>query len=137
MNMNDTDFGAMKHNGIDAWDCRCEFEFPHPKTRHFAVHLWAPETGPSDAQRFGFRELKTRYRELWPDIANGIVSVHPTLKSINELNSSTSEWVAVHISEHAEDSIELVYYLVLPDEGSRGYFAPLDGWNIREVIVAE
>lgn len=135
--MIDPDFGLMRHNGIDGWDCRVAFDFPHGKARSFAVHIWASEDGLSETQRLAFRQLKSRYDQLWPEIAKGILAVHQTLKSADELNDSVSEFVAVHIGEHAEDSVELVYDLDLQGEGSRGYFVPLSNWTVNEVIVAE
>jgi hypothetical protein len=48
-----------------------------------------------------------------------------------------SQFIAVHIGEHAEDSVELVYTLSLPTEGSRAYFVPLSDWKVSEVVVAE
>jgi hypothetical protein len=134
--MPDPDFGEMRFN-IDAWDCRVKYDFPHRHTHSFAVHIWSKDTGPSEAQRVAFRELKSRYHQLWPEIASGILGVHPTLKSVDDLNESISPFVAVHIGEHAEDSVELVYNLSLPTEGSRGYFVSLYEWKVKEVIVAD
>jgi hypothetical protein len=134
--MSDPDFGEMQFN-IDAWDCRVKYDFPHGNTHSFAIHIWSDDSGPSEAQRVAFRELKSRYHQLWPGIASGILGVHPTLKSVDDLNGSTSQFVAVHLGEHAEHSVELVYDLALPGEGSRGYFVLLAGWKIKEVIVAD
>ena len=135
--MSDPDFGTMTYNGIDAWDCRVGFEFPHPKACYWAVHVWAPATGPSDSQRLRFRELKSRYSELWAAISHALVNVHPTLTSLDDLNNSTSECVAVHLGEHDEGTVEIVYTLGLPEEGGRGYFVPLEGWEVGTVVVAE
>lgn len=137
MSKNDPDFGLMKHNNIDAWDCRLNGDFPHANTRQWAVHVWASEAGPSNAQRSKFRELKSRYAKLWPEIAHGIVSVHTGLTSVDELNASTPDYVSVHLGEYSENSVELVYNLNLADEGSRGYFVMLDEWKVEEVVVAE
>jgi hypothetical protein len=135
--MCDADFGMMRHNAIDAWDCCVEFDFPHRNTSTFAVHVWASQAGPTEVQRLAFRELKSRYLQLWPDIANGILGVHPSLKTVEDLNQFMSQFIAVHIGEHAEDSVELVYTLSLPTEGSRAYFVPLSDWKVSEVVVAE
>ena len=135
--MVDPDFGMMQHNGIDAWDCRVEFAFPHPGARFFAVHLWASQDGPSERQRDVFRQLQSRYRELWPNIAKALLAIHQALESADDLNNLVTEHVGVHIGEQAEDSVELVYTLVLADEGNRAYFVPLRNWKIVDVIMAD
>ena len=137
MELSDPDFGEMKYNGIDAWDCRVEFDFPHEKTRWFAIHLWAPANGPMESQRLRFRELKSRYESLWPEIASRIATVHDHLATAGDVSSAMSEWIAVHIGEHSPDSVEFVIDLDLPDEGSPGYFIRLDGWKVGEAIIAE
>lgn len=137
MNEPDPDFGEMKFNGIDAWDCRIDFGFPHEMTNGFAVHVWAPEEGPTENQRTQFRELKRRYVSLWPEIASRIAGVHDRLQSSDDVADAMSDWVAVHLGEHAEDSVEFVITLNLPEEGSRGYFVPLTGWEVGDVVVAD
>lgn len=134
--MGDPDFGAMKYNGIDAWDSRVEFDFPHRHSRAFAVHVWACATGPSAAQRIRFRQLQARYGALWEDIGPRIVAAHPTLASVEALNNSTSEHVGVHLGECSEESVELIYTLDLPDEDGRAYFVPLEGWEVGSIVVA-
>ena len=49
------------------------------------------------------------------------------------------ERVGVHIGELHENSIELelVIELDLPDEGTKGYFIPLENWSVKDAIVAE
>ena len=133
----DPDFGRMKHNTIDAWDCRVEFDFPHGKTNYFAVHIWAHSEAPTKKQRKIFRELKTRYDGLWPDIASSIIMVHKEIESQAELEAAMREWVAVHLGEHDEDSLELVIDLDFPDEGTRGYFIPIENWNVGKAVIAE
>ena len=41
MQNHDPDFGQMKYNGFSAWDCRINFQFPHPSSKYFAVHIWS------------------------------------------------------------------------------------------------
>src|SRR5688500_7568459 len=62
MDTPDPDFSDMEYNGIDAWNCQIEFEFPHDKTHYVAVHVWALENGPTETQRIRFRELRRRSR---------------------------------------------------------------------------
>lgn len=80
----DPDFGLM-HFNIDAWNCTVSFEFPHPTTSYFAIHVWAPETGPTEDQRVAMRRLKAEYGRLWPRIAKAIVTLHRTLRTTAEL----------------------------------------------------
>ena len=133
----DPDFGAMQFNGFDAWDCNVCSEFPHPPTYYFAVHVWASESGPSDAQRMRLRKLKQQYASLWPSIASTIVILHPTLAESNQVTCAMRDWVSVNLGEHSEDSIELVYDLNLPDEGTRWYFVNLTDDEVGEAFVAE
>lgn len=48
-----------------------------------------------------------------------------------------SEWVMVHLGEHFEESVELVYNLNLAGEDHRGYFVRLDDWEVFDAFVAE
>lgn len=140
MQKNDPDFGQMKYNGFSAWDCRIDFQFPHPSTKYFAVHICSSdEIGPSQQQRETFRELRRRYEALWPAIASGIVAVHASITDPFDVAKVMRERVAVHIGELHENSIELelVIELDLPDEGTKGYFIPIENWSVKDVIVAE
>jgi hypothetical protein len=133
----DPDFGAMQYDGIGAWDCHICFEFPHPPTYYFAVHVWASETGPSSVQQATLRRLKEKYADLWPSLASTIVDLHPTITKREELAEAMRDWVSVHLGEHSEDSVEFVYDLDLEGEGTRGYFIRLEDWKIVEAVVAE
>lgn len=138
MQNNDPDFGQMKYNGFSAWNCRIAFQFSRPSSKYFAVHIWSnDETGPSQQQRETFRELKRRYESLWPEVASRIVAVHASLVSPFEVAKVMRERVAVHIGEQDEKSIELVIELDLPDEGTKGYFIPIENWIVKDAIVAE
>ncbi len=133
----DPDFGEMKYNGIDAWDCRLEFDFPHENTHYFAVHVWAGENGPTEKQRSRFQELKRRYKLIWPDIALQIATAHERLETVDDVGAAMSKWLSVHLGEHAEDSVEFVIDLNMPDEGSRAFFIPLEQWKVGDAIVAD
>lgn len=133
----DPDFGAMQFNGFDAWDCNVCAEFPHRPTYYFAVHLWASESGPTAAQRMRLRRLKQQYTSLWPSIASTIINLHQTLTEHDQVTCAMRNWVSVNLGEHSEDSIELVYDLNLPDEGTRGYFINLTDDEVGEAFVAE
>lgn len=134
----DPDFGSMKFNGIDAWDCRVDFDFPHPKTKYFAIHLWQYDpAGPTSAQRECLRRLKEQYAQLWPDIAGKIIAVHETVRTQKEVEDAMPQRLAAHIGEQGEDAVELVIDLDLPGEGSRGYFIPIVDWQVQDAIVAE
>lgn len=132
----DADFGQMR-KGIDSWDCRVKFDFPHPPTQYFAVHVWASDSGPSKIQRQALRRLKKQYTTLWPSITSTIVGLHPTINENAQVEAAMREWVSVHLGEHQEDSIELVYDLDLPDEGTRGFFIRLEDDGIVEAVIAE
>ncbi len=104
----DPDFGSMKYNGFSAWDCRIDFQFPHPSSKYFAVHIWSSdETGPSQKQRETFRELKRRYESHWPAIASSIVAVHASITDPFDVAKVMRERVGVHIGELHDNSIEL------------------------------
>lgn len=134
----DPDFESMKYNGFSAWDCRIDFQFPHSSSKYFAVHIWSSdETGPSDQQRETFRELKRRYESIWPAIASSIVAVHASITDSFDVAKVMRERVAVHIGELDETSIELVIELDLPDEGTKGYFIPIENGSVKNAIVAE
>ena len=133
----DPDFGEMAFNEIDAWDCRLPFGFPHQKTHEFALHIWAGATGPTNAQRDQFKTLKTKYSELWPQIAKNMIACHDKLAAMDDVANAMSPHVSVHIGEHNETSVEFVIDLDLPDEGFRGYFIQIENWNVGRVVIAE
>ncbi len=133
----DLDFGVMEYNGIDAWDCRVQFSFPHKNTQFFAIHLWARENGPTEKQRLRLRGLKNRYESLWPEIASRIITVHERLRTTNDVGAAMSERLSVHIGEHAEDSVEIVIDIKLPGESYRGYFISLEEWKIGNAVPAD
>ena len=106
------DFGEEAFNEIDAWDCRVVHDFPHLKTTEFAIHVWADERGPTENQQACFNTLKSKYNELWPQIANKMIGCHDQLETI-------------------------VIDLDLPNEGTRGYFIPVEDWFIGDVVIAD
>ena len=133
----DADFGEMVFNEIDAWDCRLSYDFAHQKTRKFAVHIWADANGPTELQRDQFKTLKTKYSELWPQIAKNMIACHDKLATIDDVADAMSAHISVHIGEHNETSVELVIDLDLPDEGFRGYFMPIENGTVGNVVVAD
>ena len=133
----DADFGYMQHNGTDAWDCNVSAEFPHPPTYYFAIHLWAVDLSPTECQRQRIRWLKEQYTGLWPSLAQTIVDLHPGLSNSSQLDHAMREWVSVHLGEHHEDSLELVYDLNLPSEVNRGFFISITEAGIGKAFVAD
>jgi hypothetical protein len=137
MNEPDSEFPEIRFNGFDAWDCIVPYEFPHSATRCFSIHIWADESGPTEAQRIKFRNLKLRYNALWPAIASRIVEVHDYLDTTDGVAAAMPMHLGMHIGEHFEDSVEFVIHLDLDEEGYRGYFLLLDDWTVCQAIVAD
>ena len=132
----DLDFGVMQFNGIDAWDCSAIVDLPHPRTRFFTIHVRGDEKGPTELQRQRIRWLKVAYDDLWPRIAEAIGRLHPDLSDPEEVTSALRSWIGVRIGEHANDSIELVYVLNLPNEGARGFFVTVSESGVGEAYAA-
>ncbi len=102
----DPDFGSMKYNGFSAWDCRINFQFPHPSSKYFAVHIWSSdETGPSQKQRETFRELKRRYESHWPAITSSIVAVHASITDPFDVAKVMRERVGVHLETTSDTEL--------------------------------
>jgi hypothetical protein len=133
----DDDFGYMQFNEIDAWDCNVSADFPHAPTYYFAIHIWGDESGPSELQRKRIRWLKREYSSLWPEIAETICNLHPDLKKASQVAAAMRDWVLVHLGQHGEESVEIVYDLDLPDEGNRGFFISVSDLGITKAFVAD
>lgn len=131
----DPDFGFMRYNGIDAWNCTQDFVFPHPNTQKLTAHVWADENGPTEEQRETFRLLKKSYHKLWPEIALAVAQVHDSLKTFEAVASEMSPSMAVHLGEYDELSVEFV--VALRNEGFRAYFVLIEDGHIEDVKVAE
>lgn len=74
---------------------------------------------------------------MWPEIATRILALHPTLTEISQVENAMPETIGVHLGEHHESSIELVYDLDLPDEGNCGYFIEIVNERVGRAISAE
>ena len=133
----DADFGYIQFNEIDAWDCNVSAKLPHPPTYYLALHIWSDEGGPTELQRQRVRWLKRDYVRLWPQIAETICRLHPDLTDSSQLTGVMRDYLSVHIGEHSEDSVQLVYDLDLPDEGTRGFFISVTETGVIGAFVAE
>lgn len=132
----DLDFGVMHFNGIDAWDCSAIVELPHPLTRYFAIHIWCDEEGPTEFHRQRIRWLKVAYDNLWPQIVESICRLHPDLKTVEDVTAVMPSWIGVHLGEHGNESIELVYHLHLPNDGTEAIFVTVSESGVGDVVVA-
>lgn len=137
MATDDPVFGNINFRN-DAWFGLIRFLFPPAGTTLIALHIWAPETGPNDAQRAVFADLRRRYRKLWPEIARHLLNPRRFkglvgLDSIDDLNSCVNSTVALYIGEYVDpDSAEfaLVYSLDREDEGNRAHLIRLRHWQV-------
>ncbi len=137
--MNDPTFGEIEFS-IDAWDGIVPYEHAPSNAAEFAVHIWADDAGPTTLQRRTFDGLKARYPTLWPSIARALLDCRPDLGSTDAVEAGLNPTVGCYIegeggADHA--NFELVYTLDLPDEGSRGYFVRIVGWEVIEAMAAE
>jgi hypothetical protein len=130
-------FGACEHNGIDALDCSISVATPHSPETKFASHIWLYEDQPTRLQRQLFIELRNHYDEFWPTIAQELLRLHPDLSTTEDVTTFVKNRVGVHIGEHAEDSLELLYEFNLPNEGFRGFFLRVQNAAIVQSFVAE
>lgn len=135
--LSDPVFGECRFNGIDAYDCSRVVATPHSPATQLAAHIWLYDDGPTDLQKAVFADLISRYEQLWPNVASELVALHPELSTVAEVEQSLRNRVAVHIGEHAEDSLELVYEFALPNEGIRGFFLRVDGTQVTGAFIAE
>lgn len=135
--MEDDVLGQCEFDGIDAWNCSRVIATPHSKQTQFATHIWLYGESPTHLQKKTFLDLIHGYDQLWPDVAGELASLHPDLATREEVENHLRDRVAVHIGEHEECSVELVYEFDLPDEGFRGFFLRLDGLQVIEAVIAE
>lgn len=102
-----------------------------------ASHVWLYGDAPTALQEKAFEDLVACYDQLWPNVAAKLATLHPELGSVEDIRRCVRNRVAIHIGEHAEDSIELVYEFDLPNEGSRGFFLRVDGIHVIDGFMAE
>ena len=135
----DPAFGEIEFN-VEACDGIVPFDFNRTRMTGFAAHIWADESGPSIAQRTTFERLQSRYRELWPSIAEALLGCHPALNSTSEVEASLSPTVGCYIEDvpHPEhNDFELVYGFDREGENRRGFFVRISGWRVVEAVLAE
>lgn len=82
-------------------------------------------------------DLVDNYDQLWVNVADELVALHPELATPDEVSTHLRDRVAVHIGEHEEDSVELVYEFDLPGEGIRGFFLRVAGARVIEAFIAD
>ncbi len=92
---------------------------------------------PSERQRLAFASFVSNYHELWPKIADKLSTLHPTLNCPEEVKRHLKDRVAIHLGEHSEESLELVYEFDLPNEGSRGFFLRVVDLEIVDSQIIE
>jgi len=138
--MMDPDFGSLKYC-VDAWDGLAPFAFEPSHTTHFAVQIKAPDSGPTDAQREVFRELKARYEQLWPSIAQALIKCCDGVSDAEELRGLLNSTVGLYMIEDFDDpseaEFELVYDLNRPNADSQACFVRLRPWEVMEAAMAE
>ena len=66
-----------------------------------------------------------------------MIGCHDQLETIVDVSNAMSGWISLHLGEHHETSLELVIDLDLPNEGTRGYFIPVEDWFIGDVVIAD
>lgn len=135
--MDDIVLGQCEFNGIDAYDCTRVVATPHSDTTTLAAHVWLYGEAPSKLQKEAFANLVDNYDLLWGNVANELAALHPELTTPEEVRTHLRERVAVHIGEHEEDSVELVYEFDLPNEGTRGFFLRVAANRVVEAVIAE
>jgi hypothetical protein len=136
----DPEFGSLKYC-VDAWDGLVPFEYEPSHTTHFSVQLRAPVAGPTEAQQAAYRELKSRYDELWPSIAEALMECYGEATTVEELTALLNPIVGLYMIEDFDDpqqaEFELVYDLNRPNEAGKALFVRLHSWEIVEAVMAD
>jgi hypothetical protein len=136
----DPEFGSLKYC-VDAWDGLVPFTFEPSHTTHFTVQLRAPVSGPTEAQQAAYRELKTRYEELWPSIAQALVECCGDATTVDDLAALLNPVVGLYMIEDFDDpqqaEFELVYDLNRANEPGKALFVRLHSWEIVEAVMAD
>jgi hypothetical protein len=133
----DSIFGRCSFNSIDAYDCSRMIATPHSDSTEIASHIWLYGGAPTALQEKAFEDFVACYVKLWPNVASKLAILHPEMESVEDVRRCVRNRFAVHIGEHAEDSIELIYEFDLPNEGSRGFFLRVDGMQVIDGFIAE
>lgn len=137
--MNDPTFGAIRFR-IDAWEGEYPFVHGPGGTKGIFLHIRAPESGPSAAQRATFGELIRRYDSLWPTFARELARLGG-LSSRDELGATLDPTLAIDMDEFSDPesaAFDLSFYpLVTEGRGFRCYYLRIRPWRVVEAVVAE
>lgn len=135
--MQDSVWGRCQFDGVEAWQCSRVIETPHSPTTRLVTRVWLYDDSPTELQETRFADLVENYDQLWPEVARVLATLHPGLTTVEEVQTHVRDDVAVHVGEHEEGSVELIYEFNLPDEGTRGFFLRIDGRRVIDAIIAD
>lgn len=122
--LNDPVFGRLVYN-VEAWDG--QLAFPHAPFTDTHVHILASDDGPTDAQRRFFTELRSRYDELWPRIAQALCKCHPNLVTVDDLVRDIRPRLCIDIYD---PPTTVNFTFDFGDEWNDGYSVRVRDWDV-------
>jgi len=137
--LNDPTFGAIRFL-VDDWEGTYPFAHGPGGTMGIFLHIRAPKSGPSAAQRATFGELIRRYESLWPTFARELLRLGG-LASRDELGALLDPTLAIDMDEFSDPESAAFDLTYLPRDGegrgSRCYNLRIRPWRVVEAFVAE
>src|SRR2546427_8030694 len=82
--MRDIELGELERLG-DTWVGDTSWEFPCSGTTHVRLSIRSSERGPTAEQRELFREFRSRYQSLWPDVARNLLVLQRSVRTAGDL----------------------------------------------------
>jgi len=134
--IDDPVFGSISYN-VSAWDGQVAFEFPLARTTHVRVHVGAPDSGPTQAQRDIFQEFLFRYKDLWPSVAEALSRCHRTLSSVDAVHAHLDPIIGLDLYESPPGQLELSYTFDLDTKWRQSYHVTIRDWQIVEVCCLD
>ncbi len=128
----DPDFGLLRREGGAYWSGEVPFQHGPTGSRSLSLVIDCGQGHPTAEQRALFREILSRYGELWPRVAETLAGYHSDHKTV--------EAVEEHIDEPCLCLDPLVvgqprhwslqYTFDHPMEGDMGYCVEFSEWEI-------
>ena len=136
--MRDLELGELDRV-VDTWIGDTSWEFPCSGTTHVRLSIRSSERGPTAEQRELFREIRSRYQSLWPDVARKLLVLQPSVRTAGDLATALEPRLLLFIpgvvSGEGFDFV-LGYEFTERETPTSGCFVGFRGWEIADAFKA-
>ncbi len=136
--MRDLELGELECF-VDRWAGDASWGFPCSGTTHVRFSIRSGEPGPTPEQRDLFREIRSRYESLWPDVARKLLVLQHSIRSADDLASSLESRLLLFIPGDVsgeEFDFMLGYEFKERETVTSACFVGFRRWQIAETFKA-